>query len=45
MNLADAAEKLEDRRTHDNDDRPHGAIGYNMPSARRFPDGVTSQPS
>ena len=44
MSLADAAEKLEDWRRHYNDDRPHSAIGYNVPSALHFPDGVTSPP-
>lgn len=42
MSLADAAEKLEDWRRHDNDDQPHSAIGYNVPSALHFPGGVTS---
>ena len=44
MSLADAAEKLEDWRRHYNDDRPHSAIGYNVPSALHFPGGVTSPP-
>jgi len=44
MSLADAAEKLEDWRRHYNDDRPHSAIGYNVPSALHFPDGATSPP-
>ena len=45
MSLADAAEKLDDWRRHHNDDRPLSAIGYNVPSALHFPDGVTSPPS
>lgn len=45
MSLADAAEKLEDWRRHYNHARPHSAIGYNVPSALHFPDGVTSPPS
>lgn len=45
MSLADAAKKLEDWRRHYNDDRPHSAIGYNVPSALHFPDGATSPPS
>ena len=44
MSLADATEKLEDWRRHDNEERPHGAIGYNVPSALHFPGGVTSPP-
>jgi len=42
MSLADAREKLEDWRRHDNEDRPHSAIGYNVPIAMHYPDGVTS---
>ena len=45
MNLADAAEKLEDWRTHYNDNRPHSVIGYNVPSALHFLDDVTSPSS
>ena len=45
MSLADAAKKLEDWRRHYNDDRPHSAIGYNVPSALHFPDDVTSPSS
>ena len=45
MSLADAAEKPEDWRRHSNDDRPHSAIGYNVPSALHFPDGATNPPS
>jgi putative transposase len=42
MTLADAVEKLEDWRRHYNDDRPHSAISYDVPSALHFPGGVTS---
>ena len=45
MNLADAREKLEDWRRHYNEDRPHSAIGYNVPIAMHYPDGVTSPSS
>jgi len=45
MSLADAREKLEDWRRHDNEDRPHSAIGYNVPIAMHYPDGVTSPAS
>jgi putative transposase len=31
LTLADAREKLEDWRRHYNEDRPHSAIGYNVP--------------
>ncbi|OWX99687.1 hypothetical protein DEM26_19570 [Thioclava sp. NG1] len=43
--IADAAEKLEERRRHYNDDLPHSAIGYNIPSALHFSDCATSPPS
>ena len=45
MTLADAREKLEFWRRHYNEDRPHSAIGYNVPIALHNPDGVTSPPS
>ena len=45
MSLADASEKLEDWRRHYNDDRPHSAIGYNVPSALHFPGDATSPSS
>ena len=44
MSLADVAEKPEDWRRHYNDDRPHSAVGYKVPSALHFPDGATSPP-
>ena len=44
MSLADAAEKLEVWRSPYTDDRPHSAIGDNVPSALHFPGGVTSPP-
>ncbi len=45
MSLADARDKLEDWRRHDNEDRPHSAIGYNVPIAIHYPDGATSPSS
>lgn len=45
MSLADAREKLEDWRRHYNEDRPHSAIGYNVPIAVHYPDGATSPSS
>jgi putative transposase len=45
MSLADAREKLEDCRQHYNEDRPHSAIGYNVPIAMHYLDGVTSPSS
>ncbi|WP_305972545.1 MULTISPECIES: integrase core domain-containing protein, partial [unclassified Mameliella] len=45
MSLADAQEKLEDWRRHYNEDRPHSAIGYNVPIAMHYPDDVTSPSS
>ena len=44
MSLADAVEKLKNWRRHYTDDRPHSAIGYNIPSALHFPGGVSSPP-
>ncbi len=31
LTLADAREQMEDWRRHYNEDRPHSAIGYNVP--------------
>lgn len=45
MSLADAREKLEDWRRHYNEDRPHSAIGYNVPIAMHYPHGVTNPSS
>lgn len=45
MSLADAREKLEEWRTHYIEDRPHSAIGYNVPIAMHYPDGATSTSS
>jgi putative transposase len=45
MSLADAREKLEGWRRHYNEDRPHSAIGYNVPIDMHRPDGVTGPPS
>ncbi len=44
MTLADAREKLEDWRRHYNEDRPHSAIGYNVPIALHNPGGAASPP-
>lgn len=33
LTLADARENMEDWRRHDSEDRPHSAIGYNVPIA------------
>jgi putative transposase len=40
MSLADGQEKLEGWRRHYNEDRPHSAIGYNVPIAMHYPDDV-----
>lgn len=40
--LADARRKLALWRYDYNDDRPHSAIGYNVPSALYFPGDATS---
>ena len=45
MSLADAREKREDWRRHHNEDRPHSAIGHNVPIAIHYPDGVTGPSS
>ena len=45
MSLADAREKLEAWRRHYNEDRPHSAIGYNVPISVHYPDGITSPSS
>ena len=45
MNHADAREKLEDWPIHYNEDRPHSAIGYNVPIAVHYPGGATSPSS
>jgi len=37
MSLADAQEKLETWRRHYNEDRPHSAIGYNVPITLHYP--------
>ena len=42
MSLADAQEKLETWRRHYNEDRPHSAIGYNVPIALHYPGGAVS---
>lgn len=44
LSLADAREKLEAWRRYYNEDRPHGAIGYNVPIALMNPGGNTGQP-
>jgi hypothetical protein len=45
MDFADAREKLDAWRRDNNEIRPHSAIGYNVPLALHYPDGVTSPPS
>jgi len=42
LTLADAAEKLEAWRRYYNEERPHGAIGNNLPIMLTKPGGVTS---
>jgi len=42
LTLADAREKMEDWRRHYNEDRPHSAIGYNVPNALHNPGGDPS---
>lgn len=42
MSLANAQEELEDWRRHYNEDRPHSAIGYNLPIALHYPGGAAS---
>lgn len=44
-NLADSREKLEAWRRYYDEDRPHSAIGYNVPIAMHNPRGDTNQPS
>ncbi|OWU70633.1 integrase core domain-containing protein, partial [Phaeobacter sp. 22II1-1F12B] len=45
MSLVDAREKLEAWHRHYNEDRPHSAIGYNVPIAMHYPDDATSPSS
>jgi putative transposase len=45
LTLADAAEKMENWRRYDNEERPHGAIGHKVPMSLQNPDGATSPPS
>ncbi len=42
LSLADAREKMVDWRRHYNEDRPHSAIGYNVPIALHNPGGNPS---
>ena len=42
LTLADAREKMEDWRRHYNEERPHSAIGYNVPIALHNPGGDPS---
>lgn len=44
LSLDDAREKLEAWRTYYNEQRPHGAIGYNVPISLQNHDGLSSQP-
>jgi putative transposase len=41
MSLPNVREKLEAWRRRYNEDRPHSAIGYNVPIVMHYPDGVT----
>ena len=43
--LNEAQIQIERWRRHYNEDRPHSAIGYNVPIAMHYPDGVTSPSS
>ena len=45
LSLADSREKLETARRYYNEERPHSAIGYNVPITLHNPGGLTSQPS
>lgn len=45
LTLADSREKLDTWRRYYNEERPHSAIGYNVPIALHNPGGATSQPS
>lgn len=45
LTRADSREKLETWRRYYNEERPHSAIGYNVPIALHNPGGATSQPS
>ena len=45
LTLADAAEKMENWRRYYNEERPHGAIGHNVPISLLKSDGATSPPS
>lgn len=45
LSLDDAREKLETWRRYYNEQRPHGAIGYNVPISLQIPDGVDSPSS
>jgi len=44
LTLEDARDKLKNWLGHYNEDRPHSAIGYNVPIALHNPGGVISQP-
>lgn len=43
LTLADAREKMEDWRRHYNEDRPHSAIGYNVPIALHNPGDIPAR--
>lgn len=45
LTLADSREKLETWRKYYNEERPHSAIGYNVPIDLHNPGGATSPPS
>jgi putative transposase len=44
LTLADAREKLEAWRSSCNEERPHGAIGNEVPISSRNPDGEARPP-
>lgn len=44
LSLADAREKMEDWRRFYNEDRPHSAIGYNVPISLTKHDGASGPP-
>ena len=44
MSLADARKKMETYRRYYNEDRPHSAIGYNVPSSLIKPAGTSGPP-
>ncbi|RJK98617.1 transposase [Paracoccus aestuarii] len=45
MSLVDTQEKLKTWRRHYDENRPHSAIGYNVPIALHYPGGAASPSS